>query len=154
MPGNARSGRKRTPTKTLKTRGTFRKDRHGRRADARTEQENGREESRRGSPVELPGLDAVGKDLYQRLLPHFTQVAGAAECDSFQIFALCAAWSLYRAALKEAQSDATDKTFRAAVTAYHRQFDSLAARFGLTPADRAKLESPAAPPDEDAEFFQ
>lgn len=149
MAGNARSGRKRTPTTKLKARGTFRADRHGARVDAK-----GAAPLKAGAPVPIDGLDPVGRALFDQLLPHLTRIAGATECDSFQIFALCQAWSFYRKSVTAAAVDPTEQKHRAAVIAYHRQFDSIAARFGLTPADRARLEAPLPQTaDEDAEFL-
>ncbi|HEV3417354.1 MAG TPA: P27 family phage terminase small subunit, partial [Pirellulales bacterium] len=53
--------------------------------------------------------------------------------------AVCELWSLYKQSVKLAENDPTDKVIRVAVTDYIRAFDSLAARFGLTPIDRRKI---------------
>jgi hypothetical protein len=62
-------------------------------------------------------------------------------------------WGLYRAAVEKAAADPLDKLARCAVSSYLAAWHSLAAKLGLTPADRAKLNVDLSQPDpEEIEF--
>ncbi len=61
------------------------------------------------------------------------------ELDTAELMTLCDTWELLQAATRAAKQDPIDKGNRLAFAAYKSQFDSLASRFGMTPADRAKI---------------
>src|SRR5262249_13419198 len=74
----------------------------------------------------VPGLVACG--VAGRLAPFARR--GAAEM-----------WGRYRAVLAKAQAAPADKPARCAVAAYQSAWAGLAAKLGLTPADRARLQA-------------
>ena len=144
--GGARrgAGRKRKPTAQLKTEGRFRKDRHADRADEPTAE---------GKPTRPRTLDKEASWFWRVHVRPLIKAGVATALDQSALWQLCELWSLYRRAAEVANDDPTDKDARIAVTQYRAAWDSLASRFGLTPADRARLRVEPKAPSADAEFF-
>ncbi|MAT71351.1 MAG: hypothetical protein CMJ58_17715 [Planctomycetaceae bacterium] len=88
-------------------------------------------------PAPPDDLDADALELWT--LVATTRTAWLSESDAPALKSLCECWSLRQRAYAALADDATDKLARCAFTAYQQCFDRLAARFGLTPSDRARL---------------
>lgn len=73
------------------------------------------------------------------------------ELDTAELMTLCDTWELLRAATVAAKRDPLDPHKRTAFVQYKAEFDRLGARFGLTPADRAKIRLPAETEGDDRE---
>ncbi len=101
-----------------------------------------------GEPERPDDLTGEAAKLWDFLLVEL--VGTAKRIDTPALYALCRTWELYRKALEFAEKHPTDKDFRIAVTAYLAAFNQIGARFGLTPADRARLciEGPVSPESE------
>lgn len=109
--------------------GTYRSDRHAGRAHGPPPGEPQR-------PADLAGDAAAFWDAAVPVLVAGRAV-GAIDAPSLQ--ATAEVWGLYRAALTKATEDPIDKAARCAVTSYLGLWLTLAAKLGLTPADRERL---------------
>lgn len=139
MVAGNRGGRPPKPHGLHVLQGTFRKHRHGKQM-AITQNTS-------GEPITAPeGMRADAAALFMVLardLAHILQPS-----DVFALQALCECWSLYRRCLPILEADPTNKDARLAAVSYINQFDRIAARFGLTPSDRARLRiEPPREPD-------
>jgi phage terminase small subunit len=65
------------------------------------------------------------------------------ELDTAELMTLCDTWELLRAATRKAKRDPCNPELRNSFVRYKGEFDKLAARFGMTPADRAKIRIPS-----------
>jgi phage terminase small subunit len=128
-----KSGRKSTPTETLKLHGGYRADRHADRADVAPPM---------GEPVKPADLGEVEAALWDQIVPSLVQKKLAGVKDTAALVSLCELWGLYRASYAMAKVAPTDKEIRCAVTGYWGAFDRMAAKFGLTAADYASLKVP------------
>lgn len=129
MAGNSNSGRKKkTPA----------------RHELDTGKKRPRAKAAAGTPVKPDGLSNVEDSLWDFLSPLLGADAG--KSDSIALQALCEFWGLYRDAVEIAKEHPLDKDARIAVTSYWSAFERLAAKFGLTPTDRQRLDK--SPPDE------
>jgi phage terminase small subunit len=141
MPGNYRSGRRRKPIAFHLAAGTYRRDRHG---PLKVETNAGKPTAAEELPAEMVFSpnddDKVAKELYDHLYPLLAAVLLPSDTPAFTM--LCELWSLYQQSLAAAKTDPTAKAARTALLNYLGAFDRLAARFGLTPADRARLQLP------------
>lgn len=145
MAGNKNSGRKPTPKAKLKLYGSPHAKTKGDAIEAKLA----------GSPEMPGGLDENARWLWDFLVPQFEAMGITKRLDTVQLWTLCEIWGLYRAAIEAAKKYPIDKDLRIAVTAYRSAFDSLSIRFGMTPADRQKLElSPGEKADEFEEFLK
>lgn len=133
MAGNHRSGRPGKPTEKHIADGTFRADRHGT-----------RDESAGGLPIKPDELDENGNWCWEFVVSSLSERGIAKQIDTILLTQMCQMWSLYCKSFELAKVDPTDKELRCAVVAYRREFDSIAARFGLTAADRQRLNGPSA----------
>jgi len=106
--------------------------------------------SRQGSQPFAAGEICKPKDLGKwgsKLWDHvidFAQQAGAGECDTECLAGMCRWYNEYRRIVSRMLkvspcNDAHRPLLYGAATAW-RQFADMASRFGLTPADRAKLK--------------
>lgn len=121
--------------------GTFRKDRHGP-VDHPIDKMD-------GEPVMPPGMEEQAQKLWKTLVPQLVKVKNAVEIDSTELAAMCRWWAHYNDLMTRVESESPydddsetrqwrlEKRARAA----WQSFDSIACRFGLTPADRARLRS-------------
>ena len=127
-------GRPRKPVAEHLLNGTYRADRHG---DAPWMPD--------GAPVMPAWLSAEARTLWQSLVPSLTGIATAV--DSTELAALCDWWSIYRQTrveldkIEDRQSTAYYKLLQLAGMAWNN-FSGIAAKFGLSPSDRAKLQVP------------
>lgn len=129
-----KAGRKSTPTADLKIHGTYRRDRHEDRADVTPPS---------GQPVRPETLDTIEGGLWDQVVPELVRKQMVGESDTAELVCMCELWGLYRNVVAKAKAAPTDKEIRCAVTAYFTAFDRLAAKFGLTSADRAGLKLPS-----------
>jgi phage terminase small subunit len=91
-----------------------------------------------GRPKKPQGLCPAGRKLWDdvsRLARVYLK-----EIDTASLRQMCEIWGLYRQSLAAAKKDPIDKENRIAVLGYSSEFQRLAARFGLTPCDRAKIQ--------------
>lgn len=107
----------------------------------------------KGSPKKPKGMSYQEKWLWDLVVASWM-----GEVDSAQLRQLCTLWDLLHSSLKAAKADPIDKDARLAVSQYAAAFDRLAAKFGLNPADRARLNvEPEQEKDEeqrkDEQFF-
>lgn len=129
-------GRPRKPTAQHRLEGTFRGDRH---------------EGRGDEAIELPrdikrpaGLKGEAKKLWDQLNRDLGRAGVLASVDAAQLEAMCRWWGRYKELEQKAtetmydidESDIYERRARRAWDA----FDKIAGRFGMTPADRAKLK--------------
>lgn len=129
MAGNRRSGRRNKPTALHLLGGTFRPDRHVAKNDAFG-----------GTPDRPADLDDVGNAFWDVTVTALIAAGVAKRIDTAALWIMTEMWVLYRRAYAAALADPLDKTARCAVVSYRAAFDSLAARFGLTPSDRVRLD--------------
>ena len=110
--------------------GAFRHDRHG-------EREN--EPQLTGVPCAPEWLDAVGRELWERLVPQLTSSGIAKAADTESLAALCEWWSTWRTAHAAiATSENKHVAINQSAKAW-QQFSTLASKFGLSPVDRTKI---------------
>lgn len=91
-----------------------------------------------GKPKKPQGLCPAGRKLWDDV----TRLARVylREIDTAALRQMCEVWGLYRQAYTAAKKDPIDKDIRIAVLGYSSEFQRLAARFGLNPCDRAKIQ--------------
>lgn len=110
--------------------GTYRRDRHGDRADGA---------SAPGSPIKPADLPADAAELWESILGSLP-TAAVASVDYAALTGCCRWYSVMLANLRQLDAgtgDAYKLTTLASIAS--KQFATFAQRFGLTPADRAKL---------------
>lgn len=114
------------PETVLKLHGDYRKDRHADRGPKTG-----------GEPLRKPEMGEIAG----RIWDHVTETRRAWLCSSDleSLQSLCECWELRCRALVLVNQDPADKLKRIAFKDYQTLFNQLAARFGLTPADRARL---------------
>jgi P27 family predicted phage terminase small subunit len=127
-------GRPRKPTQSLERSGQFREDRHG-----------GRKQGPKfaGEPALPTGLSADAKKHWELVVPALVASGVATAVDGPALEAMCALWGELQAArrIKIPAWDMQGKRQRQMMIASAlREWRNLAARFGLTPADRARIE--------------
>jgi P27 family predicted phage terminase small subunit len=136
----ATRGRPRKPTELKLLHGTHREDRDG----------------PLGSAVRLEGVPAMpghlnddAKAFWSAVVPGLVATRVAAACDAPVLGEMCVWWEVYRRFSDHLQDTGAeeDGALRAMVNAKMawKEFDRIAARFGLTPSDRARLRVDPAP---------
>lgn len=122
-------GRPPTPTNVLKINGGLRKGRHDDRDS---------EPQPVGDAQMMAPLTGHALECWERYLPQLISLGLATELDSAELSAMCGWWGEYMkwCAMDEGVNDYRRLTGMA--TAY-KQFRTIAAKFGLTPSDRAGL---------------
>lgn len=132
------AGRPPKPVAKHKLEGTFRSDRHGDRGDLLLDLP--------GSPQMPAGLGDDARELWVRVVTQLTRAKVAVEIDSSQLEAMCRWWARYleneRHACEFAHDIEAGDVYEKRAKRAWDAFDKVAARFGLTPADRAKLKLP------------
>jgi P27 family predicted phage terminase small subunit len=98
-------------------------------------------------PVELP---EAAQAIWNRLAPDLIarRVLTAWDCDSFSVYCRAVALFNENAAVVEAEGAATDRPYKGSVAspaframvAAEKMMTSIGARFGLSPADRARIQ--------------
>jgi phage terminase small subunit len=138
------AGRPPKPLKIHDLDGTFRADRHGRASVAKSTGGN--------VPVQPKGMDSAAAWMWKHITT--TRKDWIAESDGPAIQALCDLWSLRCKAKVAVDKDPIDKDARISFVSYHQECLKLWAKFGATPADRARLgEQSADEIDPAAEFI-
>lgn len=114
------------PDKVLKLHGTYEKFYHA---------DRGVKDG--GEPLRKPEMG----DIASRMWDHVAEVRRAWLCssDAESLQSLCEVWELRCRALVLVNEDPAEKNNRIAFKDYQTLFNQLAARFGLTPSDRARL---------------
>ena len=123
MPG----GRPRKPTAVHKMQGTLRTDRHTNNEPVAT-----------GEPEKMGQLTGHALKMWKQLVPQLVETGIAKSIDSAELFALCQWWGEFRKWQLDKKADPY-KRMLAMATAY-KQFRTIAAKFGLSPSDRASLD--------------
>jgi len=102
-------------------------------------------------------LDREAKAEWRRLAPKLEKLGLLTEADGSAFAVYCEAYSRWkRAALALRKLDVTDPAFRKVAVTLEKAAQELraqGARFGLSPADRGRLDVPAQDEDEDDDFF-
>lgn len=117
----------------LKIAGTYREDRHGDRDQI---------PEAAGVPKKPRGLKGEAAKHWNAVVPQLVTTGAAKELDTSVLQALCEMWANYRACAEKMQQTpelAIDKNLRCAMLGYLAQWQQLAAKLGLTPADRQRL---------------
>lgn len=96
-----------------------------------------------GSPVMPAHLAGDAKDLWELVVPTMVKHGIAGEIDAPELTIMCEFWAEYRRVMKWVQSmdvkhPKYGKMLFTAGTA-NTNFNNAAAKFGMTPSDRAKL---------------
>jgi len=99
-------------------------------------------------PERPAGLDSDAAWLWDFLLADPAFAANVNRWDTPLLTTLCRVWSLVCRAQTEAAKQPLDRDARIALTQYVSTFDSLAARFGLSPSDRQRMRIETAKPDQ------
>ena len=127
-------GRPRKPTWEHKLNGTYREDRHGNRVEV------GGGTMDPNPPIELSDDEGVlWTQVVESLSPEVV-----CPLDITTLYALCRWWGIWCECEKAIREKGPEDSYRLhiqAVSAW-KQFAALAAKFGLTPIDRAKLDFP------------
>jgi P27 family predicted phage terminase small subunit len=136
--------RPRKPTQKLKLHGGYRKDRHKDRAD---------EPEFDGTPEKPAGLKGEASALWDRIVEPLAKQHVARSIDATVLQGMCEWWALYRKAQAELDklkltpaktvldSDRLNEARKLQMIASRawQYFAAAAAKFGLTPVDRARL---------------
>jgi P27 family predicted phage terminase small subunit len=144
MAGNASSGRPRKPTAKLRLLGAEREDRHGKRID----------EKRFSSDVEKPsGLSELESRCWDEITPELFAVGVVKRTDSATLrgmvewlarYRTCCLWLRKRQTVDSFDGDSEQVVLIARIQRMANNawaaFVNSAARFGMTPSDRARLE--------------
>ncbi len=120
-------GKPAKPLAVLKLDGQYRADRH----DNKGPQDGGT------APRKPDGLGDHGSAFWDMIVRNRTP--WLAESDGELLESLCVAWQYMKQCRLVLDKDATNKDARCSYTAYQAIVNQLAARFGLTPSDRARL---------------
>ena len=145
MAGNRNSGRHPTPSGVLKLTGQHRQDRHG---------DRGLEMKPKGKPACPTWLDGESRECWESVVPQLVEIGVATKLDENQLAAMCRWWAAWRDADRDMDVDPSPRNVSRAVRMW-QQFQSISARFGMTPADRIKLSVAQVEetPTEEARFF-
>jgi P27 family predicted phage terminase small subunit len=136
-------GRPRKPTEKHDRDGSLRQDRHGGRKN---------QPKADGVPTPPDSLTVEAKAHWNQVVPALVESGVAKAIDAPALAAMCESWADLQAARRLKGYDLQEKRQRQMlINAALRAWRDLAARFGLTPADRAKLE--VAPDDEEGNAF-
>ena len=130
------------PPKTAaqhKADGTFRKDRHGARAELAI---------RPGAPEMPDDLDEDGIGLWQKIIETLPAEV-LSELDSYGLADCCRWWSVMVRCHRFVRDNPADKESISLLNTATNHFHKYSAKFGLSPVDRARLKSP---PKQDDEF--
>lgn len=120
MAGNQNSGRRRKPLDVL-----------------RPEEFSGEIQPPKGKPEMPEGMDDVATEHWRYVIE--LQAEWVDVIDGPALRVMCETWSLLRTTIDLAKYCPENKEIRCAVNSYVQQWERLAAKFGMTPADRAKF---------------
>ena len=125
-----RGGRPPKDTSLHIAHGTHRKDRHGSRSSGALVE----------GVVVRPAMPADAESFWDSVVQPMVDRGLVTAGDGPSAQAMCESWYLMRRTFAALDNDPTDKPTRTAYIAYSQMFDKIAARFGLTPADRQRLK--------------
>lgn len=128
MAGNKNSGRPRKPNALRILDGTYREDRHGPKEDFAT-----------GVPVRPKRMTKEAGWFWDTHVKPLIDKGVAKELDTAMLIDLCW-WHEQKKKWKEAFDKTPTQDAKANLDMCARNFNSIASRFGLTAADRAKLD--------------
>jgi len=133
----AARGRPRKPVKELVLEGKYREDRHGSLSDLPEPD---------GLPAMPDWLPDEAKQLWNSLASGLAKIGVATQIDESELAAMCDWWSKYRDASgmvekMRSEPDSGKEYYRWSILAgmAWKNFTSAASKFGLNPADRAKM---------------
>lgn len=135
----SKRGPKHKPTELHKLHGTFRPTRHGP-VDHPIDELI-------GLPEMPPGMPPMAIKLWNVVVPQLVKAKSAVLLDSIELAAMCRWWAQYNELMTRVESESpydqeTDlkqwQLEKRAKAAWN-SFDSIASRYGFTPADRARL---------------
>lgn len=107
-----------------------------------------------GCPEPPAHLDAVAREHWDRVVPELVELRVARGVDEHALVLLCQAWSdLARLRGHLDPEGKLDLKLQYAINAARKSWTDLAGRFGLTPADRTKIETEGPTADEAAARF-
>lgn len=86
-------------------------------------------------------LNAVEGALWDQVVPDLVSRELVSAKDTAELIILCQMWGLYCEVVEKAKIEPTDKEIRCAVTSYFTAFDRVAAKFGLSAADNASVQT-------------
>lgn len=132
-----RSGRPQKSVAKHKKDGTYQKCRHEKRAE---------NSGKFNSAITKPeGLDEIAGSHWDEVIAQLSDTGVIKTIDSASIRAMCECWSLYRSLYPLHYADPMDKDVRLAMHAALEKWNYYMCRFGMTPADRAKLRPDSVP---------
>lgn len=106
-----------------------------------------------GQPEKPPRMSKEASQHWDEIVPQLVSHGVAKKSDQSALIAMCEAWSEYRAALRRRPKNTEQRKLRRIeIKSFLDDWRQLASRFGLTPADRAKLE--VAPGDDQTNPFE
>lgn len=120
--------RPRKPTADLERDGTYREDRHGGRR---------KEPQFSGEPERPPGMNPDAQKFWDLIVPMLISRGVATSVDAPALQSMAEWWSTLRELRRKRKKG---PTYVNDLVSASKQFHSIAAKFGLTPVDRAKLE--------------
>lgn len=130
-------GRPKKPTALKILTGTYRKDRDG---------APNAEPKPAGSPKKPKDLDGEAGKFWDLIVPQLVELKIATALDAPELARLCRWWAIEQKSLDyldglDADLVGSSEWYRVQLQAGHarNQWDRIAARFGMSPADRAKL---------------
>jgi phage terminase small subunit len=91
------------------------------------------------------------RKFWERVVPQLVKMGVAKAADRESLVVLANLWACWVQSAAMAEIDATDPKVRAAMLGYSAEWSRLAARFGLTPADRAKIQASPKPKEQTLE---
>lgn len=110
--------------------GTDRADRHG---------AEGEVPNASGQPVKPVDLTPEASACWDFVVPEIVAMNIGKTIDSLVLRQMVESWSLMRQCYDVLKNDPSDKDARIAYLGYGHAFESIAARFGMTPSDRSRL---------------
>jgi P27 family predicted phage terminase small subunit len=114
---------------TAKLHGTYRHSRHGNRRPPKVG----------GRPRRPRALAGEARKFWDAVAPRLAAAGVVTVVDVHALQACAEMWARYRAASAACDADPTDKNARVAAVSYLQTWIGLAAKLGLTPADRQRL---------------
>ena len=128
--GGPGSGRNRLSTDTLKFNGTYREDYHGNRLETAV-----------GEPTMPSGMTEEAKTHWVNVVPGLIDCGSAKSIDTDALASMCDWWSDYKYYSDTDNKDLAEKIRMGLKNLAYQNWTKMMAKFGMTPADRAKLTS-------------
>lgn len=139
MSGTSSSGRKKKPTEAHKLAGSYRADRHGGALDAILAA---------SIPIKPSYLGPEASKIWDAIIATLP-AAAVSSLDTWALEQCAVAAALARWNAEYLQLDPSCEEAQKAFLKFSDKYEKLGGRFGLTPADRAKIKSGEAKPNDD-----